>query len=54
VAINLSSLPKSGWLKMIENCDVVIDSIDSGQASRGDFVFKTTKIRGDYENWDTQ
>jgi hypothetical protein len=54
VAINLGSLPKDGLLRMVESCDVIIDSIDSGQASRGDFVFKTAKIIGDYETWDSQ
>jgi hypothetical protein len=54
VAVNLGSLPKDGLLRMVESCDVIIDSIDSGQASRGDFVFKTAKIIGDYETWDSQ
>ena len=50
VSIQAKSLPKE-MLAYLKNVDVVIDSIDTGQAVRGDFVPKTGSIPGDYASW---
>lgn len=49
-AVQAKSLPKD-ILAFLNKVDVVIDSIDTGQAVRGDFVPKTGTIPGDYASW---
>lgn len=50
VSVSAQSLPKN-LLTFLKNVDVVIDSIDTGQAVRGDFVPKTGSLPGDYTSW---
>jgi hypothetical protein len=50
VAIQSKYLPKD-MLSYLKDVDVIIDSIDTGQAVRGDFVNKSRSLPGDYTSW---
>ena len=51
VAINVGNIPKDGLLSMLSKVDVIIDTVDTGQDCRGDFVSKTEKYSNENRSW---
>jgi hypothetical protein len=51
VAINVGNIPKDGLITMLRQVDVIIDTVDTGQDCRGDFVSKTEKYRDENRSW---